>query len=114
MNLKTLVNVPVSVLILQKMNTITGLILSEEATYTDDDNELLSFIKEDIQPVVSVCKLPKKHNATRTPVLVTFAASSLPDKVKIGWESCPVKPLTPRPQQCGFCLHIKRQSRQPV
>lgn len=43
---------------------------------------------------------------SRTPVIVTFITETPPTNVKIGWESCSVKALAPRPRRCFKCLNF--------
>ena len=67
--------------------------------------ELLEALKE--QQVTEIYQLTKKNeDKTSTPLpiyILTFGTTRLPERINIGWTSCPVRIYIPRPRRCFKC-----------
>ena len=81
--------------------------------------ELLDALKT--QNVTEIYQLSKK-NENKTNVLIpvfilTFGSTKLPERINIGWTSCPVRLYIPRPRRCFKCQkfgHGSNTCRSPI
>lgn len=84
-------------------NSSKGVIFHRDLAYLDGV-EILEDMKD--QGVIGVhCMTKKGENMGRRTGLVflTFASPQIPDTVKIGYESVPVRPYVQRPMRCFRC-----------
>ena len=99
--LKDINDVPVKINLPPDLNCILGVIHHPELAYLNDVEtcELLS--GEDADSCYQVLKLPGKAFAIISWIITV--RSTLPDTVKLGWETVKVKPARPRPVRCYRC-----------
>ena len=102
--LTTLAEVRVEVTGDTNLNRSQGTIRYENHPgYTKE--QLLEALKS--QNVTEIYQLNRKNeNKVNIPIpvyILTFGTTKLPDKINIGWTSCPVRIYIPRPRRCFKC-----------